>query len=192
MDASAKLESAETQLLKTATKMRVEVLKKEGKGKNSASKGSDLELGSENGHIPEVPKAQRPQHRLGFLGLFGEKVGTIEWARKEIQECTELLQVERQVLEDEDEADEGEIKSDERDEDAEVSATAKLREFGGKISRFKDVIIRKKAKDYKYPPLNSVFITFNRQIAAHLGAQVLTHHEPYRMSEYTHMYRHQG
>ncbi|TCD70733.1 hypothetical protein EIP91_002109 [Steccherinum ochraceum] len=33
-----------------------------------------------------------------------------------------------------------------------------------------------------YPPLNSAFILFNQQIAAHLAAQVLTHHEPYRMA----------
>jgi hypothetical protein len=36
--------------------------------------------------------------------------------------------------------------------------------------------------DMKYPPLNSAFITFHRQIAAHLAVQVLAHHDPYRMS----------
>lgn len=35
----------------------------------------------------------------------------------------------------------------------------------------------------EYPPLNSAFITFHRQIAAHLATQALAHHEPYRMSE---------
>lgn len=34
----------------------------------------------------------------------------------------------------------------------------------------------------KYPPLNSVFVLFNQQIAAHLAAQALTHNEPYRMT----------
>lgn len=34
----------------------------------------------------------------------------------------------------------------------------------------------------KYPPLNSVFVLFNQQIAAHLAAQSLTHNEPYRMN----------
>ena len=33
-----------------------------------------------------------------------------------------------------------------------------------------------------YPPLNSAFVLFNQQIAAHMAAQSLTHHEPYRMS----------
>ncbi|CCA74265.1 related to RSN1-Overexpression rescues sro7/sop1 in NaCl [Serendipita indica DSM 11827] len=37
-------------------------------------------------------------------------------------------------------------------------------------------------KGEKYPPLNSVFVLFNQQIAAHLAAQALTHNEPYRMA----------
>lgn len=39
---------------------------------------------------------------------------------------------------------------------------------------------KKGAKEY--PPLNSAFITFHKQIAAHMGVQLLAHHEPYRMS----------
>jgi len=34
----------------------------------------------------------------------------------------------------------------------------------------------------KYPPLNSAFITFNKQIGAHMAMQALAHHDPYRMS----------
>jgi hypothetical protein len=34
----------------------------------------------------------------------------------------------------------------------------------------------------KYPALNSAFITFNKQIAAHLAVQSLAHHLPYTMS----------
>ncbi|KAG8904310.1 hypothetical protein FRC01_008787, partial [Tulasnella sp. 417] len=37
--------------------------------------------------------------------------------------------------------------------------------------------------DEHYPPLNSAFILFNQQIAAHLAAQSLTHNEPYRMAD---------
>ncbi|ODN73491.1 hypothetical protein L202_07996 [Cryptococcus amylolentus CBS 6039] len=33
----------------------------------------------------------------------------------------------------------------------------------------------------KYPPLNSAFIHFNQQIAAHMAAQCLDHHRPYAM-----------
>ncbi|KNZ78034.1 hypothetical protein J132_02678 [Termitomyces sp. J132] len=44
-------------------------------------------------------------------------------------------------------------------------------------------ICKKKREGLKsYPPINSAFITFNNQIAAHLAKQSLTHHEPYRMS----------
>lgn len=38
-------------------------------------------------------------------------------------------------------------------------------------------------EDETYPPLNSAFILFNQQIAAHLAAQSLTHNEPYRMAD---------
>jgi len=33
----------------------------------------------------------------------------------------------------------------------------------------------------KYPPLTSAFITFNKQIGAHMAIQALAHHDPYRM-----------
>ncbi|KAI0296382.1 hypothetical protein BC826DRAFT_1174720 [Russula brevipes] len=33
-----------------------------------------------------------------------------------------------------------------------------------------------------YPPANAAFILFNQQVAAHMAAQTLIHHEPYRMS----------
>ncbi|KAG8894679.1 hypothetical protein FRB99_001053, partial [Tulasnella sp. 403] len=38
-------------------------------------------------------------------------------------------------------------------------------------------------EDENYPPLNSAFVLFNQQIAAHLAAQSLTHNEPYRMAD---------
>ncbi|KAL5521544.1 PHM7_2 [Sanghuangporus sanghuang] len=34
-----------------------------------------------------------------------------------------------------------------------------------------------------YPPLNSAFVLFHNQAGAHMAAQVLVHHEPYRMYE---------
>lgn len=33
-----------------------------------------------------------------------------------------------------------------------------------------------------YPPLNSAFVLFHQQVGAHLAAQALAHHEPYRMA----------
>ncbi|KAK0474157.1 hypothetical protein IW261DRAFT_1341695 [Armillaria novae-zelandiae] len=117
LDACNKLESAENKLLSIATK---------------SDKTSSEETAA------AVPQDKRPTHRLGFLGLWGKKVDSIDWAREEIQKCSQLLDEGRAKLEDE--------------------------------------------SDTTYPPLNSAFITFNRQIAAHLGMQVLLHHEPYRMS----------
>jgi hypothetical protein len=35
----------------------------------------------------------------------------------------------------------------------------------------------------EYPRMNSAFVMFRRQIAAHVAAQVVAHHEPYRMSK---------
>ena len=44
----------------------------------------------------------------------------------------------------------------------------------------KDIDTPGVGEDETYPPLNSAFVLFNQQIAAHLAAQSLTHNEPYR------------
>lgn len=44
-------------------------------------------------------------------------------------------------------------------------------------------VVGDKIPEGEYPPLNSAFVTFNKQVSAHLAVQVLTHHEPYRMGE---------
>jgi calcium permeable stress-gated cation channel len=113
-----KLESAETKLLSIATKS----------GKDASAEES----------AGGVPRDKRPTHKLGFLGLFGQKVDSIDWAREEIHTCTKLL-------------DEG---------------RAKIADHS----------------DATYPPLSSAFITFHKQVSAHLGKQILLHHEPYRMT----------
>jgi hypothetical protein len=42
------------------------------------------------------------------------------------------------------------------------------------------------SKEEVYPRMNSAFLQFNHQLGAHLAAQSLAHHEPYRMmSKYT-------
>ncbi|WVR05022.1 hypothetical protein IAU60_002034 [Kwoniella sp. DSM 27419] len=99
-----------------------------------------------------VPRNKRPQTRLkpkwapfglGFLGI-GQKIDTIDWARKEIAYCTAELEKGREQLE-------------------------------------KDIDSPGTSQDY-YPPLNSAFIHFNQQIAAHMAAQCLVHNQPYTMS----------
>lgn len=77
------LEGAETTLIRTAAKLKL----KAAKGKEKAPAATpDLEEA-----YSAVPKDQRPTHRTGFLGLFGPKVDSIEWAREEIATCTALL-----------------------------------------------------------------------------------------------------
>jgi calcium permeable stress-gated cation channel len=41
----------------------------------------------------------------------------------------------------------------------------------------------KRQKNTTYPPLNSAFVLFNEQVAAHLAVQALAHHEPYAMAK---------
>lgn len=171
MAACGKLESAETKLLSIAAKAH---LKAGGAAKDAEGRGG----------VPVVAKEDRPTHKLGFLGLFGEKVDSIEWARGEIAACNKLLAEGRRAMvkemsdpnqtpeEDEhgfathegDDADAGEVVEEEHKE-------GNGKGKGGK----KDV------KNQGYPAISSAFVTFNRQIAAHMAENILIHHEPYRM-----------
>lgn len=49
-------------------------------------------------------------------------------------------------------------------------------------ARLRDDIHSVGTEDDFYPPLNSAFIYFNQQIAAHMAEQILLHHKPYHMS----------
>jgi len=92
LKACKKLESAETKILKLATKA---IAKSEKKKKDMPA--SDAE--SDRGEIARfVPTKKRPSHKLGFLGLFGKKVDTIEWAREEIADTTKQIDHEREIL----------------------------------------------------------------------------------------------
>ncbi|KAH7922752.1 DUF221-domain-containing protein [Leucogyrophana mollusca] len=169
LSASNKLESAETSLLSTAAKLRAEQLKKAAKGGKTTDSATDQRLVEGDAErelsLAErlVPRDQRPSHRLpaGFmpfsLPLIGTKVDTIEWCRNEIAMTTKLL-------------NEG------RDKISNESPLPVPDDFNG------DGKVDKKDRPQQtYPPLNSAFVTFNQQIAAHMAAQALTHHEPYRM-----------
>lgn len=161
MAACAKLESAETALLRTAAELRQEKIKK------GEPQQADIESApAVDAAAIVVPKDKRPTHRLGFLGLWGEKVDSIDWAREEIQTCNKLLDEARQIIEQEDQA---------HDVEEEEGSRGK-----GKDAPLKTMRI---AKESRYPPLNSAFITFHRQIAAHLAAQALLHHKPYTMGQ---------
>jgi len=202
-DACAKLESAETQLLRTAAKLR---LKAE---KANAQKGA-APADAESRATPEieVPESDRPTHKLGKIPFFGQKVDTINWAREEIVECTRLLDERRAHISAADEhgssepTTEGdELEGAALDEDGNPrlrKSDTKHNPIGavegaakGAVSgvvkgaqAVKGRVVGSGGADGEYPPLNSAFITFNKQISAHLAVQVLPHHEPYRMCEF--------
>ena len=190
LKACAKLESAETTLLNTATKLRNKKLKAEAKaqkkGKTPPASGDDRPLTDpsiadadteRNISLAEqlVPTAKRPTHRLpaGFLPfslpLIGKKVDSIEWARTEIVESAALLKERRLVLA------------------KDVAASSAENDHPGlppADTNHPDALKPgSEAQTQTYPPLNSAFIRFNRQIAAHLASQALTHHSPYRIAD---------
>ncbi|KAF7360376.1 Protein kinase domain-containing protein [Mycena venus] len=177
MAACAKLEAAETKLLSIAAKAHLKA------GANGSSKDAEG-----RGGVPIVPQEDRPTHKLGFLGLFGEKVDSIDWARKEIVACNELLKEGRRAVVREmsdpnqtPEEDEHGFAADNEGEEQNAEEVVEARmDEGGKVAKGgKDSSIGKKG----YPPISSAFITFNRQIAAHMVENILLHHEPYRMAE---------
>ncbi|KAI0350828.1 DUF221-domain-containing protein [Trametes cingulata] len=187
--AAKKLESAETNLMNTAVKLHNKKLKAEAKaakksGNTDRRTSTDTAnndgrpltdpsvIDAEQGDISLaeklVPKNKRPTHRLPpfswlpfSLPLVGKKVDSIEWARQELAETNEALREARRRLA--------------RD----VATTSSLPEPG---TNHPDALKPDPGTSQTYPPLNSAFILFNKQIAAHMAAQVLTHHMPYRMA----------
>ncbi|GAA5899410.1 hypothetical protein JCM6882_009110 [Rhodosporidiobolus microsporus] len=90
--ACKKLESAETKLLKLATKQ----IRKNNKKKIDAP---ELDTEANKQEIMRyVPQKKRPTHKLGPLGLWGKKVDSIEWAREEIATTTKEIETERDFL----------------------------------------------------------------------------------------------
>jgi calcium permeable stress-gated cation channel len=136
-----------------------------------------------------VPRSERPTHRLKpswapfSLPFIGEKVDTIDWCREEIRRCNEVLEVESKLVS-------GAEKRDRREDGDNISVASLTDSEEGNGNKGKkgtkdgngseDDMKPKEDGKTKYLPLNSAFVTFNQQIAAHIGMQVLTHHEPYR------------
>ncbi|EIW55322.1 DUF221-domain-containing protein [Trametes versicolor FP-101664 SS1] len=189
--AAKKLESAEVNLVNTAVKLHnkkqkadVKASKKAGKGDQRMSMDTandarpltapsivDAEQGEVTLAEKLVPKNKRPSHRLPVaswmpfsLPLMGKQVDTIEWARQELTETNQLLhEARRQLARD-------------------VTTTSNIPEAN---TNHPDALKADPGSAQMYPALNSAFILFNNQIAAHMAAQVLTHHMPYRMATKT-------
>lgn len=83
-EVSMLLEKAEVELIKRANKKRVKEMKASAREDEALPNHLiDVEAG---GHSPLrwIDEKDRPTHRLGFLGLFGQKVDTITWCRREL------------------------------------------------------------------------------------------------------------
>ena len=194
LEACQMLESAETSLLNTAVKRNIKKLKKSGDGgENSntdlAKPTSDPE--ARKTAIEElVPRDKRPSHRLPLfswmpsLPLLGKKVDTIEWARERVHDLNTQLAQRREIL----------ARDIARTTAAEAQITPRTRNIGtGKLNIAVPAVpvslplVGKPAvvnfSDQTYPPANGAFILFNQQIAAHMAAQMLIHHQEYRMSD---------
>jgi len=135
--ASNKLESAETKLISIANKIRRNHETAVRKGKASAEEKNYA--GSTTKDIVDelVPRDQRPTHRISkgkfSLPFTGEKVDSIEWCRKEIEETTRELENGRGLLK------------------AEIAIAKATPEGSGSGRNWKDL---------KYPPLSSAFILY--------------------------------
>jgi hypothetical protein len=189
-----KLESAETALLRTAAKLRLKAGKANG-NKTENRQETNIEEASTAQAI-EVPVEDRPQHRLGSIPFIGKKVDTIQWARQEIAECTRLLDEGRARIREADEThaaldDDDLFSASSVDDDGNSRVRQKkgehgIREIGQTVKHTSEAVkgrVLGSGGAGEYPPMNSAFITFNKQISAHLAVQVLAHHEPYRMSD---------
>lgn len=86
-NAAMKLEMGEINLLKAVNKARAQALKKGEAQPEGPASGNTEDGDVETGDIASrwIPDKKRPHHRLGPLGLIGEKVNTIEWSRNELQ-----------------------------------------------------------------------------------------------------------
>lgn len=100
LEVVSKLEAAETQLIKTAVKAdkSLKTLATSKAQPRSPSKVEEQSVAVQDPVDNLVRRKQRPSHRLGFLGLFGKKVDTIDWCKDEIIRLTNLLEKARRKL----------------------------------------------------------------------------------------------
>ena len=132
-----------------------------------------------------VSKYERPSHKLPLLSwipipipLPGKKVDTIEWACEQIHELNKKLAQRREILA--------------RDIAWTTEAEERMHHIDTEKSNLSIHAVPDSILPYgtravidfsglKYPPADGAFILFNKQIAAHMAAQTLTHHGPYCM-----------
>lgn len=90
-----KLEGAETKLIRNANAARLKAIKKGGAGATQG--GTDAQLEAESGSAAArwlTPK-DRPTHKLGKFGLYGQKVDSINWCRAELARTIPEIEAEQ-------------------------------------------------------------------------------------------------
>lgn len=96
LKACNKLEAACAKIQKVAFK-KIKKGKAEAPGATSGhEKDAEMNMGALDKYLT---KKERPTHKLGALGLYGEKVDTFEWAREEIPRLTKEIETRRSAAE---------------------------------------------------------------------------------------------
>ncbi|KAF8320384.1 DUF221-domain-containing protein [Clavulina sp. PMI_390] len=185
-----KLESAEVSLLNTATKLHNKREKALAKGKTP----KEVDITTRRDTVdPEqpltmaeklVPLKERPSHRLKAISFLpfglpfiGKKVDTIDWCRDEIVRLNGEVEEKQRACQTELANENSPI----------VTKRAKTLIGGSKAAEAAAAEEEEHDQEH-YPRMNSAFIEFDNQVGAHVAAQVLAHHEPYRMAaRYTDM-----
>jgi hypothetical protein len=196
LKASQMLESAATSLLNRAIKRNRKRLRNPIKFGDGCDVLSNAELTDFVSHhetrdtiLEElVSKRKRPSHRLPLFSwvpfsipLLGKKVDTIEWACERIHKLNTELAQRREIL----------ARDIAWTTGAEPQTTSQTYNIGAEsniaipavpdsIPHFGTRLVAN-FSGLTYPPANGAFIMFKTQIAAHIAAQTLTHHEPYCM-----------
>src|SRR5579871_604789 len=90
-----KLEGAETKLIRLANEARLKMIKKGGNPEHDENNG-DVE--GESGSIAArwITPKDRPTHRIGKFGLYGQKVDTINWCRSELHNAIPEVEAEQE------------------------------------------------------------------------------------------------
>ncbi|KAI9509025.1 hypothetical protein F5148DRAFT_1283361 [Russula earlei] len=186
------LESAGTSLLSMAVKCNNKKRKKAAKAgsKDNGAEG-DPEAARKAPIKELVPKQDWPSHRLPpfswlpfSIPFIGKKVDTIEWAREQVHELNTELKQRHEIL----------ARDIAKTTASGAETTVRTHHItAGKLSidlpavpvtiPLVGSLPAVSFSDQTYPPANGAFIQFNKQIAAHMAAQTITHHAPYRMSE---------
>lgn len=89
-----KLEGAETKLIRAANEARLKSIKK---GEAAQHDKNNTDANGESGSVAArwITPKERPTHRIGKFGLYGQKVDSINWCRLELQKSIPKIEAEQ-------------------------------------------------------------------------------------------------